>query len=273
MNAKAEEVDLKAAVEDGLKESEAPVENEIEVTWTPEEAAEAEAMGWIPPERAGKLPEGKKFTPPKEFMERNPLYGKLKKLESSIGHLNDHYKKVADKEVKNAQKEFEAKLAKLEAEKIEALDNADHARVVEIDKELRDTEKPVENSGVDGQKLVNDWISDGNKWYKEDSFLHDEFDIIAENFHKNRGFYGKELLNKTKEHLKQKYPDKFSNPNREKPSAVEGGTAKPAKKGSVSLKDLTADEMKIFKNFNMDTILKTDAEVQKYVKETIALRD
>ncbi|MDY6959498.1 MAG: hypothetical protein SVK08_10110, partial [Halobacteriota archaeon] len=80
MNAKVEDVDLVAAVEGGDKgeeQAEAQV-NEVEVTWSPEEASEAEAMGWIPPERAKKLPEGKEYVGPVEYMERNPLYRQMK---------------------------------------------------------------------------------------------------------------------------------------------------------------------------------------------------
>ena len=267
-----EDVDLRALVEAGEEaEDVTPEVNGVEITWTPEEQEEAEAMGYIPPERAGKLPEGKKFLTPKEYMERNPLYGKMKKLESSMDHLNDHYQKVAKMEREKAEKEFEQRLATLRAEKIEALDNADHARVVEIDDEIMATEKPSEQKQDDISPEFKEWVED-NKWFEENEFLQVEANLVGEQL-AGTGLRGKSLLNKVKEHLKKKYPSEFSNPNREKPSPVEGGSRKPAKSKDVSLSDLTADEMKIFNNFNMRDVLKTDENIKKYVKETIALRD
>lgn len=271
-----EQVDLRAAVEEGMKEEiqeEVPsqeVELSIVPDWSPEEAEEAEAMGWIPPDRSKKLPEGKKFVGPKEFMERNPLYGKLKQLETSMGQLTEHYQKVSEMERSKAEKEFKAEIARLKAEKVEALDNADHARVVEIDEEIQNVKKP-EDEAPKSDPVFDNWVKE-NKWYEEDKFLQIEATKVGELLYSDK-LYGKPLLEAVKNHLKEAYPDKFKNTNREKPSAVEGGTNKPSKAKTPSINDLTADERKIFDNFQMSGILKTDAEIEKYVKEAIALRD
>lgn len=268
---KIEDVDLRAAVEAGEEgEAEIEAEQEVEVTWSEEEAAEAEAMGWIPPERAKKLPEGKQYVGPKEFMERNPLYRKMKEMEQSFNQLNSHYQKVSEIEHKKAEREFEQKLEELNKEKLEALNNADHARVIEIDDELRTAEKPVKEDPVDN--TFQDWVSE-NEWYEKDNFLRVEAEKTGSVLYSDK-LYGRALLDAVKDHLKQAYPDRFENPRRQAAPAVEGSTppAKPKSK-TATVKDLTADERTIYKNFERMGVFKTDAEAQKYIREVIELRD
>ena len=272
MNAKVDDVDLKAAVEEGLQEPQS-VENDIEITWTPEEAAEAEAMGWIPPERSQKLPEGKSYVGPVEYMKRNPLYSKVKQLETGLNQLNAHYQNVSKLEREKAQKEFQDRLNQLEAEKIEALDAADHKRVVEIDKEIRSTELSEKKEEAQAEDpAFTAWKAE-NQWYENDKFLQVEADIVGERLF-SKDLVGIPLFEAVKEHLKQAYPDKFKNPNREKPSAVEGGSARPTSKGKTPTEaDLTADEMAIYKNFERMGLFNEKGSAQKYLNEVIALRD
>jgi len=266
MNAKVEDVDLVAAVEDGVKDE---ITQDVKVTWTPEEASEAEAMGWIPPERAKKLPEGKEYVGPVEYMERNPLYRQMKELKSSFAQLNSHYQKVSEVEHKKAEKEFNEKIASLKAEKVKALDEADHSRVVEIDEEIRTTEKPTEEKA--DNTVFNEWVKE-NKWYEDDSFLRVEATKVGEILYSDK-LYGAELLDAVKDHLKQAYPDKFSNPAREKPSAVEGGTTKPTRSKKATVESLTADERTIYNNFERMGVFSDEGSAEKYIKEVIALRD
>lgn len=259
------EVDLVADVEAG---EEAVETNEVTVDWDPEEAQEAEAMGWIPPERAKKLPEGKSFVGPKEFMERNPLYKQMKDLQFTVKELAAHNQRISEIEHKKAEKEFEAKLAELKEEKVRALDDADHARVVEIDEEIRATEKPVKEAE---DPVFTKWV-DENKWYNDDAFLRVEATKVGEILYSDK-LYGKELLNAVKDHLKQAYPDKFENPNRNKASSVEGGSNGVSKPKTVTAKDLTEDERSVFNNFKQMGVFTAKGAEQKYLNEVIALRD
>ena len=276
------EVDLKADVEAGL---EAALENEggseiaeeviteVVQDWSDEEAAEAEAMGWIPPERAGKLPEGKKFKGPQEYMQANPLYRKMKEMESTMGQLNSHYQKVSETEQKKAAQQYEATIAQLKADKVQALDEANHTKVVEIDEQIRTTEKPVEEKTVNGEAIIADWVNNGNEWYEKDSFLKVEAEKTAQAMYSDK-LYGIPLLDAVKDHLKEAYPQRFGNPNRQKAAAVDSGNAAPKSSGSkVSVKDLTRDERDVYENFKRMNVFKTDAEVKKYLAEVIESRD
>jgi len=262
-----ENVDLRAEVEAEVKE-----ENEIIQDWTDEDATEAEAMGWIPPDRSQKLPEGKKFVKPREYMERNPLYKKMKKLEQSYSNVASQFQKISENEHKKAEKEYQGIIDRLEAEKVAALDEGDNRRVVDIDKELRATEKP--EVPVKDDPIFKAWVSD-NEWYEKDTFLHVEADRVAERYLAS-GINGQALLDATHDHLKQLYPDKFGNKERNRPAAVEGTTA-PAKKSTsknLTEKDLTPDELTVFKNLmeNDPSIAAPEAKAD-YFRQVIEVRD
>jgi len=248
-------------------------ETKVEQTWSDSEATEAEAMGWIPPERAKKLPEGKEYVGPVEYMERNPLYGQMKELQGTVKELANHNQKIADLEHKRAEKQYKDEIESLKAEKVAALDSADHKQVVEIDEKIRTTEKPVAEPNEDFKK----WSGE-NPWFEKDQFLQVEANIIGERL--SATMEGIQLLDAVKSHLQEKYPDRFKNTNRDKPDAVEGGTNQSSKKsGKASLSDLNSEETRIFNNFKRSGIFKKGENlvdemlVQDYVNQAISLRD
>lgn len=247
------------------------IDMEIKQDWTDAEAQEAEAMGWIPPDRSKKLPEGRKFKGPVEYMEGNPLYSKMKTLESSIGQLTEHYQKVSERDRKAVVEEYEAKIETLKAKKVEAMDEGNHQAVVDIDEAIRTTEKPAEEPEAD--PVFDSWVAN-NDWYEKDNFLSVQADTIAEKY-LGKGLRGKELLDTMTTHMKKAYPDSFKT-ERDRPSAVEGDTRGAPRKpsnGELTEKDLTADERTIYRKFEHLGAFPTDKDKQKYFKDAVDLRD
>jgi len=213
----------KLIVEDPAEETiEDPVD--IEVNWTQEQADEAETMGWIPPERSKKMPEGKKYIGPQEYMERNPLYKRMKDMESTLSEVMTHNSKVNADNLEKQKTEFQRKISALEAEKLQALNEADHEKVIAIDKELRTVEAPKEN----GDPMFDNWVKD-NAWYNDNKFLSVEADIVGEKYAR-MGMQGDELYKAVTAHIRKSYPDEFTNPNRSKASPVESGSKTQATK-------------------------------------------
>lgn len=274
MNAKVEEVDLRSDVESGqIKEEGTIIEGEsteIEQTWSDSEATEAEQMGWIPPDRSKKLPEGKTFVGPKEFMERNPLYKKMKNLENTVGQLNSHHQRVLENEKKKAEQHYKADIERLKAEKITALDEGDNKRVVEIDEEIRTTEKP--EATPESDPIFDNWTKN-NSWYAKDKFLAVQADQIAQKYI-SEGIYGQEMLEKMAGDIKEGFPDRFET-KKPRPAAVESDTRGVNRSSSKNLseKDLTLDEREVFKNFDRMGVFADDKAKAKYLKEVVDLRD
>jgi len=265
MSSVEENID-RVPVEDNVIEGDFKIEQD----WSDAEAMEAEAMGWIPPDRSKKLPEGKKFVGPKEYMERNPLYSKMKTLESSIGELTEHYQRVSEKDRKAAEDKYEAQITALKAKKVEAMDEGDHKAVVDIDEAIRTTEKPKEEPK--GDPVFDKWVA-SNSWYTDNQYLSVQADLIAEKY-VGKGLRGKAVLDATEEHMKKAYPDQFKT-ERDRPSAVEGDTRGAPRKTSdeLSEKDLTADERTIYRKFERLGAFPKDTDKQKYFKDAIDLRD
>lgn len=270
MNAKVEAVDLQESGQVGEEGSTIEGESkEIEQKWSEDEALEAESMGWIPPERAGKLPEGKKFIAPKEFMERNPLYNKMKNLESTMEQLNSHHQRVLENDRKQSEKKYKEDISKLKAEKVEAIKEGDGERVVQIEDAIENTEKPQQES----DPVFDLWVKN-NDWYEKDSFLSVEADMVAEKY-LAKGLRGKELLDAMTSHVKSLHKDKFEPEKRERPAAVEGDTRGAPRKTSTSIteKDLTPDERQVFKNFERMNVFNDDKAKASYFKDVIELRE
>lgn len=259
------EVDLKAEVEKAQEHK----YNETEV--------QAMEEGWIPPERAGELPEGKKHLSAEEYLERGTFFKKIdtlkKKVEDqdkTINHLASHYEKVVESERAKVQREMKAEIERLKAEKIEALDQGNSARVVEIDEEIQEV-RQVSREPQAEHPVFAKWKQE-NEWYLKDEFLHDEAEILGSEYARKR-IPIDQALSKITNHLKTKYPDRFDNPERKLPPSVEGGTPPPPKGKTITEKDLTREEREVFKNFERNGVIKTDADRARYFKQVMDLRD
>ncbi|MBW2647553.1 MAG: hypothetical protein JRE23_15540, partial [Deltaproteobacteria bacterium] len=177
--------------------------------------------------------------------------------------------RVAENEHKKAEKEYKDVIERLKSEKVAALDEGDNRRVVELDDQILNTEKPVEEPQED--VVFKQW-NKGNEWYDNDQFLAVQADMVAQQY-LNKGLRGKELLDTMTEHMKTAYPDRFKKDS-DRPASVEGGTVRPRTPSkNLSEKDLTPDERAVFKNFNRMNMFKDDAAKTKYFKEVIELRD
>ena len=263
---------------DELREAvEAAKQEPKEYTEAEKEAIEA---GWNPDKSA--LPEGKEFLSAEEFLSRGPLFKKIDALKKDAAELKKdaaeakmiaqqvraHQEKLLEHERAKMKADYEKRIAQLNAEKKQALDEGDSARVVEIDNELRQQPEPVIPRQED--TIISDWRKK-NTWYDNDSFLGTEADILASEFARRR-VPVQDALQKIEEHLKTKYPERFED-KRSAPSQVEGATPPVKQNGKITEKQLTPEERQVFRNFEQAGIFKSDADKAKYLKEVIELRN
>jgi len=233
--------------------------------------------GWIPEERFDES-SGKKFVSAEKYLENGSFFKKINEqkkeidgLKKTVEQINAHNQKVAEAERKKLAKEYEGRIAQLEAQKIEALDEGDHAKVVQIDKELRDTDAPP---------LVNEEFlvalnnfKKNNDWYEKDDEMQDYADMIGLGYNtKHPDASPEKIFEHVIKETKARFPSKFENPARSQPPSVEGDTPpKPASK-TISVKDLTKDEKEVFANFDRMGVFKTEADKKKYLSEVVEYR-
>lgn len=213
-------------------------EKPVEDTKPPEVETQARASGWTPKEEFQGDPD--KWVDAKEWIDRAPLYAEMKQLrrkaktlESTVNDLKKHYERVETTAYQKAVEE-------LKAEKLKALEDGDHKKVVEVDDQLdrmRD-KKPAPTTKVDPAftKFV-----DENDWYERDPDMREYADFIGvkyarENDDKTPAEVFEYVAKQIRKH--PEYRERFGNPNRSKPSSVEGGKPASGKSSTPRWSDL-----------------------------------
>lgn len=212
-------------------------------------------MGWRPREEFDG--EDSDFIDAKEFVSRRPLFDKIerqsheiKEVRKALKALTEHHQKVKEAEFKNAI-EF------LKSEKKKALEDGDADRLIEIDdkiaeakaKEIVANKEQATQAQTPHPNFVQ-WVQD-NPWYVSDNELRMVADQIGTSYAaSNPEVAPDEVLQYVKRRVKKLYPEKFTNPNRERPSAVEGSSTAPTRDSkSRDTFELTEDEKRVMNTF------------------------
>ena len=230
-----------------------------EVTQKEPSAVEKRAleMGWRPKDSFDG--EEDDFIDAQEFVRRKPLFEKidnvgkeLKETRKALKALQVHHQLVKETEYQNA-------LAALKTEKKAALEAGDADRLIEIDDKIADEKANQLISKRQEQQQVNtphpnfvQWVGK-NPWYKENAELRSVADQVGTAYAGNNPDKDPdEVLKYVESRIKKLYPETFSNPNKTRPSAVEGSTStsgsrKP--KDDINDYPLTDDERKVMMTF------------------------
>ncbi len=262
--------DLDAAIAEELQADE-PEYSETEL--------KAIDAGWNPDE--SKLPEGTKFYNAEDYLDRGTFFRKIddlktrnERLEAQFGHLSDNYRKANERELKKSADEYQNIIKKLKAEKVDALNEGDHQRVVDIDEQMQAAPKPQAPEPQPdpiGDKLFADWKTE-NSWYETDKVLKKQADILSDSY-RGTGTPFETVLSEITADLKELYPHKFENKRRKVPASVEGGGSPRPKGGKLSEKSLTAEELSYYQDFEMDKVLTTEKLKQEYLRNVIEARE
>jgi hypothetical protein len=222
-----------------------------EVTFT---AAEEKAMeqGWVPENEWEGDPD--KWRPAKEFLDRGELFKKiddqnrsLKQVKQALEDLSKHHAKVRETEYARA-------LDSLKAQKVTALEEGDAAAVVKLDDQIdlvkdAQTQLKLQPTGTQEPAQVNpeftNWMN-RNKWYESDDGMRGWADAVGRRLAAT-GLSPSAVLAEVEKQIKTEFPNKFRNPNRDKPGSVEGSSSKGGKaKDDYALSD---DENRAMQRF------------------------
>lgn len=212
---------------------------------------EALGQGWVPKEDFDGDPE--KWVDAGEFLRRGELFRKiesqskeLKDVKRALNELAKHNSRIREIEYKNA-------LESLKKEKKVALSEGDADRVVDLDEKIdlvKDQQRQFQTQQV--QEVVppevhpelRNWMNK-NGWYEANRSMRGWADArgveLAE-----QGKTPNQVLEQLEKEVKTVFKDQFRNPNREKPSAVEGAVNRPGKslEADLELSDVEKTVMK-----------------------------
>lgn len=232
---------------------------------------QAREQGWKPKEEYEGDPD--KWRPAKEFVERGELFGKidtlgkeLKDTRKALKMLQEHHTKVRETEYKRAVDELKA----LQKKHLEDGNSDGYLETTELLTDLKAEQKAREVAAQTAPQQVDprftDWVAE-NKWYNADAEMRDYADVIGLGYaNKNPGLDPEDVLKYVTAQVKTRFKDKFQNPNRTKPSAVEGtNTASSNKKGTF---ELTDDEKRVMNTFVRQKLMTAD----EYIAQVKAMR-
>ena len=186
--------------------------------------AKAREMGWNP-DKDG-VDDGK-WIGAKEYIARAPLFEKnrklsrkVKELESSVGALKQHYSKIEELA-------YEKALETLKEKKIKAMDEFDHKTVAQIDEDIIELKKPREKEPQkQAAREIPEFVEwkERNTWYENDKELKAFADMSGRLYvDDNEEASPEQVYRHAEKKVRERYPEKFRNPNRDRPSSVEAG--------------------------------------------------
>lgn len=248
------------------------VTDEVKKEETPELSAveqKALEMGWRPKSEFDGNEED--FIDATEFVRRKPLFEKidnvgkeLRETKKALRALQAHHEKVKEAEFQHA-------LKALRAEKKEALEAGDADRLIEIDDQIADAkaQEAIARSQQNQQAAAPhpnfvQWAQ-RNPWYKTNAELTVVADQIGTAYAaSNPDKSPDDVLKYVESRVKKLYPENFSNPNKNRPSAVEGGTSTPTKKPADDSSNypLTDDERRAMMTFVRQGIMTKEQYIE-----------
>lgn len=244
-----------------------------------EEMAVASAKGWVP--KGAFKGDPAKWVDHKTFLERAEnemplLKASMRRLQKQNDDLHGLLKKVVSSNKEQQDRAVAQEIAKLKAEKKEAVKEGDVDKVDAIDAEIEKAktkkvdaaEERKSNNGLseEDSEAMNEWLDD-NKWFKTDVRLNKYAEGVWTEFGKENknGFNDKSLKEQLKiiaREVKAEFPAKFAKPK--EPNAVEGGGGSgKLGAGNKGYDDLPAEAKAICDDLIKSKVIKNRAEYMK----------
>ena len=169
---------------------------------------------------------------------------------------------------------YDRAMADLRDQKKEAINTGDGDKVLQIDdaidelKTARAQEKVEVRPSNQPDFTFVQWNED-NPWFGKDTELTEEANLIGEVIKKRQPtLIGSDFLEEVTKRVKKAYPEKFTNTNRNRPSAVEGTTApRASSKGGKGYNDLPPEAKQACQKFEKSGLLTREAYLKEYFGE------
>lgn len=215
-------------IEQVIPEDNQPEQNP-QVDHQNEAEARARAQGWVPKEEwAG---EGK-WRDAESFLDRGELFSKIDQVRRENRDLRKTQEAFAQHMETVRKAEFNKALESLKSQKRQALIDGDPDLAVDLDEklvELKLSKKELESLPQQQQNQPHPefvaW-ADRNNWYITTPHMRIFADQVGAEMTSNGITDPATVLKEVEARVRKEFPSRFTNPNRAKPGAVEGSSAK-----------------------------------------------
>jgi len=234
--------------------------------WRPQEEFDGDKSKWVSAET---------FVAKGELISKIESIGKeLKNTKKAMSMLQDHHTKVKEAE-------FTRAVNFLKQQKKQAYETGDVDKIMDIDEQLanvKETQKQQTQMAAKEREEGNEpnpnfvsWV-DNNKWYNTDTEMRETADALGLSYAKVHADKSPEdVLEYVSKKIKSAYPEKFTNQNRSRPSAVEGAgnSARGGDSGdTTNTSGMTEDEVRVMNTFVRQGIMTK----QEYIKELKSIK-
>jgi hypothetical protein len=233
---------------------------------------QAREQGWVPKDEYQG--EEHKWVDAGEFLRRGELF---KKIEDQSKQLKDVKKALADMAKLNAdirEHEYGRALAALKEQKKTALADGDADALIDIDekiaavreeqRELKAAPTPQVGDSGEAHPEFQQWVAQ-NQWYATNAPMKAFADRLGQELQAS-GNSPSEVLRKVAQAVREEFPKRFHNPNRDKPGGVESSGVKSGVKTKDNFQ-LTDDERRTMQRFIRSGAPITEAEYIEQLKK------
>lgn len=258
----------------GIKK-EPEVKEQEDIVTAPDYEKQARVKGWRPEEEyEGETP----WVDAKEFVGRQPLFDaihklskKNKDLDVTVNNLVEHNRKVEKAAYKKAVED-------LKAQKIVALENQDHATVIEIDDQIDEVKREAASTSAPKSEESPEFAAflERNSWYGEKQNMARYATRIGEEYWASQENPSRTaMLAHVEEVVRDAYPEEFApkeNPKRKASQAVaspKAGSIKPKGRAKLTKNDLSYEERVVLNNMLRNSPL-TEEEYLDQLADTRA---
>ena len=222
-----------------------------QVEHTPTELKAMES-GWVPKQEYSG--EEHKWVDAGEFLRRGELFKKIEDQSKQLKDVRNALNEMKKLHGQVREVEYKRALDALKAQKKAALEEGDADAVIAADERIdlvKEQQKQLqsepaavtEQSGAEHPEFVA-W-TEQNSWYKTSSPMKAFADALGADL-AAAGNSPSEVLRKVAAEVRKEFPNKFRNPNQDKPGAVESGKGGRSNTSSFSLSD---DERRVMNTF------------------------
>lgn len=230
--------------------------------------SEAREQGWVP--KDDFKGDEHKWVDAGEFIRRGELFAKiesqnkkLKSMEDTMSQFKQHHDKVQENAYKKA-------LADLRAAKKEALVEGDADKVIAVDEQIEEvrTEAAQARAQAQRQPVAQEEhpefvaFKTKNSWYENNKAMRAWADARGEELVRG-GKAPSEVLNLVAKEAREEFPQRFENPNRSKPGAVEASTNRGVRGERGESFNPSEVEKNLARKFVRDGLFKNEAEYYK----------
>lgn len=224
--------------------------------WVPKEDFRGDETRWV--DAAAFVERGENELP--ILRERNRrLDGKLSEMEQTLRDFVKHHEKTAKREYDRAVKD-------LEKQHKEAVSVGDVAAATEAAKEMAelkaDAPKPADKKEND--PVVAAWVKD-NAWFNNSESLNSFATAYHGELMKEKpGLSLAENLEEVTKEVRRRFPEKFGNPRRNDPPAVEGAGGGGSRKRGKTYTDLPPEARAACDRFTKQKLMTREQYVAEY---------